>query len=40
MIIISPTASDWQSEASELAVRRDGLKTNQVSGNKTFMTLC
>jgi hypothetical protein len=27
MITISPQASDWQSEASELAVRLDGLNT-------------
>jgi hypothetical protein len=26
MLTISPKASDWQSEASELAVRSDGLK--------------
>jgi hypothetical protein len=29
IVAISPKASDWQSEASELPVRLDGLKTTK-----------
>ena len=32
MITISPTASDWQSETNELAIRRDGLKKSPHMG--------